>query len=278
MLILIAGRPVRTMEQSQHTPDRQWILPDSLVAAVLPVALSVAAYFVALTREIGACTAYGVPVEFIVIGPGEVFRSLLPLLFFGLISLPLMLVIPGPEESLRELLIKQARELNVNWRREVQRAFMGMLRLTAVYVLVLSGVGAYFMGTLQWHLLLSLAALIAVLIAPPLYLSRAPDLSSALRRWDRWRLPTLAFSILALTTSYGLIHGAAEAALTRSYLVVPGNPERVVLRVYSDKMMCAPLARSKRHFGRAILIRHLGDNARVVLHHEPVGPLTRSPQ
>ncbi len=67
--------------------------------------------------------------------------------------------------------------------------------------------------------------------------------------------------------------GQASAMRKDEFLVLSGPRESVVLRIYEDKMICAPLNREKREIETDFFVLKPGDDPTITLKLEEVGPL-----
>lgn len=67
--------------------------------------------------------------------------------------------------------------------------------------------------------------------------------------------------------------GRASAMMKDEFVVLSGPHESVVLRIYEDKMICAPLNREKEEIETNFFILKPGDDPTITLKLEKVGPL-----
>lgn len=70
-------------------------------------------------------------------------------------------------------------------------------------------------------------------------------------------------------------YGRASGLSKRKFLVLNSSPELVVLRIYGDRMICAPFDRASRKIITTFAIMSLGETAAAQLRPEEIGPLLR---
>ena len=67
--------------------------------------------------------------------------------------------------------------------------------------------------------------------------------------------------------------GKAVANNQTEFLLVDLPPECVVLRIYADKFICAPLDREKKEVEKRFFIAKIGSDSHQQLRMEKIGPL-----
>ena len=67
--------------------------------------------------------------------------------------------------------------------------------------------------------------------------------------------------------------GYSDASKQKEFLMLRVEPELVVLRIYGDNLICAPLDRQTGRLERSLVIQKLGENSRIHMRWEKVGPL-----
>lgn len=82
---------------------------------------------------------------------------------------------------------------------------------------------------------------------------------------------TIYFLSLALVVTY--VAGQSTALRQREFLVTATSPEMAVLRMYGDKMICAPFDRSTGEVERSFTVLRIAEDSGLTLHLERVGPL-----
>lgn len=81
--------------------------------------------------------------------------------------------------------------------------------------------------------------------------------------------------ILILALWLGFLFGRNDAKTKQDYMVYQDpHKEMVVLKIYADKMIMAPLLRHTQGFRRSFKIIPLTQSSEILLHLEDVGPLT----
>ncbi len=83
------------------------------------------------------------------------------------------------------------------------------------------------------------------------------------------------FMVLVLLSGFYMAKyaGQMEAIHQKQYLVVNGNLESVVLRIYGDKIVCAPLDINTGKFKKEFTILKLNDKSEVKMSLMDIGPL-----
>jgi hypothetical protein len=79
---------------------------------------------------------------------------------------------------------------------------------------------------------------------------------------------------LGLITYLYYFAGYTTALKQSEFLVTDTSPERVVLRIYGDKMICAPFDRITRTVEKNFVILKMSEDPNVALHLEKIGPLS----
>jgi len=67
--------------------------------------------------------------------------------------------------------------------------------------------------------------------------------------------------------------GRSSALNKDEFLVTTTSEEMVVLRIYDDKLICAPFERATREIKRSFVVLKVGEDPNLVLNLETVGPL-----
>ena len=255
------------MERTTLTDRRAW-LTDSVLLAVIPAM----AYVLAFAFEYGYYFAYGFPQELISIDLNRVFVA--GVIFLGGV---LLLLVPAtavlavlPSEHPLTPAIAQAATfvlaylvfLVYYWRFDMVAWFLGLLLL--------------------WHLgykfglpLLTQRGVHGFIQKFRRHAQRQQERTTVFRMALRMLGPTQGaivvyfFVALVLAVSFGWSLAREQVY----YFVVPGQPERVVLRIYGDSIILAPFDRHTRQIlpEYTVLRRTIGA---ITLREERIGPLT----
>lgn len=67
--------------------------------------------------------------------------------------------------------------------------------------------------------------------------------------------------------------GSSEAKYRKNFFVIGNSPETVVLRIYGDKLICAPFDRTDKIVEGNIVIRKMFGSSSLMLRSEEIGPL-----
>lgn len=78
--------------------------------------------------------------------------------------------------------------------------------------------------------------------------------------------------LLVIAISLGFVFGRVDAMSKQEYLVANTEPESVVLQIYEDTLITAPLDRVAKTVQKSFTVRKIGDS-RLELSVEKVGPL-----
>lgn len=96
------------------------------------------------------------------------------------------------------------------------------------------------------------------------------------RKWGRGSPVTialLAFAMFLLAFLFSSWAGSHRARRQEEFFVIPGSPEVVVLRIYGDKIICAPFNKDSKSIDGTLVIYSLSKNAPLALKRETIGPL-----
>jgi hypothetical protein len=88
-------------------------------------------------------------------------------------------------------------------------------------------------------------------------------------------LAPLLLSLVFLVSIINLMWpiGRMEASSKEEFPVIGGSPEMVILRIYGDKLICAPFDRATKEVKRVYVILKIADDLNLKLSLEKVGPL-----
>lgn len=296
------------MEASDTSEPKTGWRPNWVTEGIIVGAISVFAYFLALSYETGWCEAFEIPHELITVTPLQVFRGALIYLLVFLYTLVrhgrdlLELFFPRPEKAVSNGEIP-AEPIAAAWKKKrsgfrpfiAARHLAGRVRrawtaaqawwdgesLGATLLQALSFVGLVCAGTPGVRLpqrlfLMFLASL------PPLImyeLNRRLDGFPAVRGTTRpLRFTALLLAVGIWLHVFHFCAGYLSALGQSDFHVLSGKPERVVLAIYGSHVIAAPLDRTGNHWHPPLTIQNLGDSATIQLQREQVGPLSKAVQ
>ena len=246
-----------------------WIWQGIIVAAI-----PVIGYGLAFLYEVGFCSAFKIPKEFITLNLTTVFvaaGSLLGVVFvlYWFAEFILMLLSMRKSPLFREL-----------------RSFLIILLLSLGFVIVWWGLWerVFFIAfILLWFaFLLFVSPLITQRdkrsYIEKLQAQRKRDLEtpvvildSLVRLLGRGAFIIIFVVILLLVFSYAI--GEAEALNQDEFLVPSTYPQAVVLRIYGENMICAPFDREQKEIQKSFFIIRMTDEPRPMLQLQKIGPL-----
>lgn len=249
-------------------------LSEGTVVAALPVL----SYAMAFLYEAAYCQHFEIPRSFISVSLTSVFA-----LFFALVS-ALFLVFALANLAFG-ILYPRA------WQSPIGREIVSVVSVSLVFLgfLLLSrppGVLTY-LGIFVFALALNLAWPLFTQRGVRGYAAKAEaqaelerqailGLDHALRSVTPAARRILFLAVLALVASH--IAGGGEARSQKSFLVVPGVPERVVLRHYGSFLIAAPVNRLEHTVARSFTVIDVGADPKLTLNPEEVGPLSPQPR
>jgi hypothetical protein len=249
-------------------PLKRWTLTEGLLLAAIPVV----AYVCAFLFELGYCDYLNIPMQFISVGKNELVSSSL----FVLVS------------ALGSVLVIEAMSLLFRGTRVV--IFRALLRVFPL--LLLSGFVGLLAARLRpawWVVIGGVALLVAIEFVSPLIeykqaqsyqeKLRARELS-LMRRSSTLgrRLGLIGYQSIVFTFCIVLFlaacveWGRGEAATQKSFMVIAGPPQRVVLRVYGDFMVTTTWDKNRR-LARERSISKLAGEETITMAFEDIGPL-----
>jgi hypothetical protein len=263
-------------ENQTEKKTKPW-LPDGLIIASIPII----AYTVIFIFESGYTSAFEIPQEFIasdltaaLIVSGFLLTTALASYFFSNIIFMITSAVPEPIA------------------RRLRRLFPPLL-----ISFVLSLMYGTLWGWKSWAFVgCSLAIVIIVEFLTPAITQRGKgSYFEKLEARDQQRKKLLMkepetitdvlkkrlgvdiglFLFLLLVGGF-LIHnaGRSKALTQRTFLVTNTSPEMVVLRIYGDKMVCAPFDRTTREVDQSFVILKIAEDSHLMLHREEIGPLS----
>lgn len=87
------------------------------------------------------------------------------------------------------------------------------------------------------------------------------------------RGPAIAIVYLSIFLILSSEAGRSRALKQDEFLIIKASPELVVLRIYGEKLICAPFDRTTKEITRTFTILKTGDDPNLKLSLEKVGPL-----
>jgi hypothetical protein len=84
----------------------------------------------------------------------------------------------------------------------------------------------------------------------------------------------LLFGSFAFATFLVTIAGESAAMREKTHLVIHGEPELLVLKVYGENAICAEFNRATKTVGRKFRVIKVTQNPDVILHAETIGPVS----
>ena len=245
--------------------SKYWVTR-GLVIIALPTFL----YVLAFVYEVGFARVFRIPVKFITVGVTDVFvvggiLCAVLLALFWLVE-PFFLLLPRDRSPVFQ---------------GVLRCFPGVVLLAALVVLY---------GR-RWHEWVWAAAALTFILflqfGVPLMTQRGKtSYRDKLKAEDTAEAEStgglmcyieysarliIIWLVIALVVSYNA--GQVTALRIRTFLVPSTIPDTVVLRIYGDKLVCAPLDRESSRLKGGFTVLKLGENSKVVLRPENLGPV-----
>jgi len=247
-----------------------WVSQGIVVAAVPLIG-----YAMAFLYEVGFCGEFGIPLEFISVNLTTVFIAVGTLLLvvaiiFYVISL--LMMIPEPKHPV------------IRW------------QLSLFYVVLVMNLAVAIIFWGLWYELIMVAFLFAffvfwIFVSPWItqkegaYIKRveaqrkvdsqAKTIIDYVIRYIGWGNSFVIFLVLFFV-ALSYIAGISHAKKQTEFLIPSTYPNSVVLRVYGDNMICAPFNAENKEVQRDFFIIKMGDDSRLILKPEGIGPLTPS--
>ena len=253
----------------QSTAKSTWVSEGILIASA-PVAASV----VALTYIAGYASYFEIPTEFLSLNVTTLFvvggKILNLALFAFLLFFFVFQLVPDTDNPLRRRIL----------------AISPWAVLLFLQVLFFDGKWREWLSTLMWTLLLVLTLFVGPLLhrGKSSYMER---LSEADRRFNAGpqtvahqlllsnrsaRILIFAFYVFfVLTAAYS--YGRFDAMWKKEFLVPASSPDSVVLSSFGDNVLVAPFDRKTKQVERSFSILKKGEDPKLLLRWEVVGPL-----
>lgn len=247
---------------------KHWVSEGLIIAAC-----SIVAYLLTFVYEAGFARFFRIPLEFITLNLTSIFvvaGALLVVVIFLFLLTELIFTILNRGDN---------------------PIYRGVVRLIPVFLLFAALLFLYGVQWREWIWIAVVMIMLAFLeFGFPLITQRHKihyrDKLEAQEEVERqvetpidraiWRMGSTAIIIilclwLGLSISY---HAGHAAALKQDeFLVATTSPEMVVLRIYGDKLICAPFERATKEVQRSFIVLKVAEDPKLMLRLEKVGPL-----
>jgi hypothetical protein len=257
-------------DNSTEEKKDKW-LTEGIIIALIPVL----GYALAYIHEFAFCDIFGIPKEFIIVNWPSIITSIgriivLSLVIIGIILLPAFIQKTG------------GTKMGPIARRLV--TYIPLLLASFFLVMGYSFILLEFLSILAFLLYFAILDFLG-----PCWTQRsikgyrnrldAQDKRDAevmgkitfLGKIGRAGATLIVFIILLLGLSY--LDGRDNAVTQEEFLVPSTYQESAVLRVYGDRLVCAPLDREKHQVSREFFFINIGDNPNLILTPQIIGPL-----
>jgi len=224
-----------------------WVSQGIVVAAVPLIG-----YAMAFLYEVGFCGEFGIPLEFISVNLTTVFIAVGTLLLVVAISLFYVVLV-----------------MNL----AVAIIFWG-LWYELIMVAFLFAFFVFWIFVSPW-ITQKEGAYIKRVEAQRKVDSQAKTIIDYVIRYIGWGNSFVIFLVLFFV-ALSYIAGISHAKKQTEFLIPSTYPNSVVLRVYGDNMICAPFNAENKEVQRDFFIIKMGDDSRLILKPEGIGPLTPS--
>ncbi|MDH4222710.1 MAG: hypothetical protein OEV55_04120 [candidate division Zixibacteria bacterium] len=254
---------------AKKKPKKSW-MAEGIIIAASPIA----AYLLTYCYELGFTSNFGIPREFMTLE----LRGILPLtmvILFVSLSVELFIIFFKPFMTTMNVILRKI--INVS----LWIVFFSPLIL--LYLSRKNNVSLFFFFGF------SLLAIYGEFISPLLtqkqrgsYLYKlkasAQTSKSALNSMNYFFGRKIAKLVLAIIImGYAMIVtrtvGEYKAINQNEFMVIRSSPEMVVLRIYGDKLTCAPFIRTTKEVKRIFNVFKISEDSNLQLHLEKVGPL-----
>lgn len=247
-----------TNQAPQATPERG--LPIWLSEAALLAAIPVVGYLITYIYEASFCSYFDIPLEFILLSPAQLFMALVVVLGFCLLY-----------GGTLELYFKYHPALG-----SLFPALLGALVTQDWYR------GPFVLHLIPWYL----AMLITTLLRYWYEMRKAAEQEGADANGSSSRSePHHESSPQALLVRRGLIlvtvslpfafsFGVSDAKKRVRFLVTDTKPPLAMLRIYGERLICAPVDLKAKRIKRDFSLLTLGEDFKNKLKLRAIGPLT----
>lgn len=231
----------------KQSSKKSWIT-DGIIIAASPVM----AYILLYCYEAGFIDSFMIPREFMAIELPSVV--LIAALTLALISSGMFLIIPLIRSKI-----------------EILQKFGWILLIGAI------SLPTFLLSLVKMSKLISAVFLVIyLLIIVSLLISRRKI--TIVDYFNRYLGHEITFftPMILLLLSGGILAnviGLADAQTKEEFLIIKTSSEMVVLRIYGDKLICAPFDRTKKEVKRTFSILKIAEDSNLKLSLEKVGPL-----
>ncbi len=251
------------------------LIADTFILAAVPIA----AYLLVFSYETGYFSIFQIPIEFASFDLPRIFIAIL-----AVVTIAISAYYIG--DFLREMSSSRPEPIR---RRIDYLIFVNMVIF--IYLYITSPDWRVWLFTVLAMLLFSSASFLAPLFTEKQvkgYLAklRAADRARKKRRRAEWPnlLQRLAFivgrqTVVAMIIFAGALFisfeiGRSEAEQQKTFRVVSTSPERVVLWIVGDHMICSTFDRSLKQIDPSFVVLDLGKDPQLEYRREQLGPLT----
>ncbi|HEV7241652.1 MAG TPA: hypothetical protein VGQ36_20640 [Thermoanaerobaculia bacterium] len=243
----------------------------TLSEGLLLGAITVTAYACAFAYEAGQATFYGYPFQLIRIDLSSIFIAVVAVfltLSFVIAIADLLIRMPWPDSALGRQLGTAAiiaffvTALALIFRFSPLRLWLTLYGFVGAFLLLELIMPALFIRGRKYQDKLERAEQIN---------ARTPNLVNVVQAIVGEHAVFWAIGLVALMIVFASV-GLAVASRERLYLVIPGTPERAVLRIYGTTIISAELERKQKLFKRHFTFDDVA-NASVRAIREEIGPL-----
>lgn len=211
------------MVQDRQTETSTWGLITTIVAAV-PI-IGAVGFLVAFLHEVGYTMVYQFPIEFVKLDSATILQ-------YVAVTLLLLLIFILTGTILALILYKKPRGIWV---------FLAYANFFLIPIFFYASFKNYF-GQISPYVSLGLL-IIQIILMIPLNWQRGDDvkLTQKIKALSKNGL-SLIILIIFILCAMAYMTGFMDGNFKRTYLTPSSNPDSVVLNIYGDNAICAPLA------------------------------------
>lgn len=268
-----------TTDSPTEEKKNQWIL-QGIVIALIPVLGPVLGYTLAYVHETAFCDVFGIPKEFIIVNWPNIIVSIGRVLGSSLVLLWIMLIPALLQRSGNKKPGPYAR-----------RCILYFVLLFALFFLAMT----YSLTVLEFLSVLVFLLFFALLdFLGPFWTQRdikgyrdkldAQDKHDAelidkvafVRKVGKTGLTLIIFIVFLFSLSY--MDGRNSALRQEEFLVPSTHQQSVVLRMYGDRLICAPVDIENREITRRFFFINVDNEPNLTLIPQKIGPLKVFPK
>jgi len=262
--------PKTTKSRVSEEGKSQWAWQVIVVTAI-----PVLGYTLAFIHEAAFCDVFSIPREFIILDWISIITSIGGVLISSFLILWIMLI---------PALLSRFRNKRLG---PIARRFTMLITLLLILLLITTTYLSflpYFPFLLAFLLYFAILDFLGPLITQKGILGyrnklEAQDKHDAesitkfpfVKQVGKVGLTIVFFILLLFSLSY--LDGRDSAMRQEEFLVPSTYQESVVLRIYGDKLICAPIDRERHQIVKGFFLIRLGDDSNLVLIPQKVGPL-----